>query len=255
MRLHRVYVDLPFRNDQQLRLPDPAARHLVQVLRLRVGDPLVVFNGDGRDYSAQVESAQRAGGVRLRVGAAGEAEPAPALEIHLGLGISKGERMDFSLQKSVELGVSSIAPLFTGRSVVRLSGERLARRAAHWQGVIIAACEQSGRRRLPELHSARGLDTWLDQPHPSPLLLDHRGDSALPDLAPPGNALTLLVGPEGGLSGGERQLARRAGFRGVRLGPRILRTETAPLAALAIVQALWGDLRGLRESAEHIRYR
>jgi 16S rRNA (uracil1498-N3)-methyltransferase len=242
MRPHRVFVDVPLQDGRRLRLPDPAARHLTQVLRLRAGDPFIVFNGDGRDYPAEVEKAQRTG-VRVRVDAPGLEEPPLPLQVHLGLGISKGERMDFSLQKSVELGVSSIAPLFTEHSVVRLSGERLARRAVHWRGVIIAACEQSGRRRLPELHLPQGLETWLGQPHPSPLLLDHQGDSTLPDQEPPGEALTLLVGPEGGLAGRERQLTRRAGFQGVRLGPRILRAETAPLAALAIVQALWGDLR------------
>jgi 16S rRNA (uracil1498-N3)-methyltransferase len=179
----------------------------------------------------------------VQLTAVGEPEPPAPLAIHLGLGVSKGERMDFALQKAVELGVSSIAPLFTERSVVRLSGDRLGKREAHWRGVVIAACEQSGRRRLPALHPARSLETWLSQAHPFPLLLHHRGGLPLPSLPPPGASLSLLIGPEGGLADGERSHAEHAGFASVRLGPRILRTETAPLAALAVVQALWGDLR------------
>jgi 16S rRNA (uracil1498-N3)-methyltransferase len=213
------------------------------VLRLRAGDQLVLFNGDGHDYPGEIVQARR-GGVSVQISEPGAMEPGLPLEIHLGVGISKGERMDFTLQKAVELGVSSVMPLFTERSVVRLSGERLERREAHWRAVVIAACEQSGRRRAPTLDKTKSLEAWLGSKHPCPLVLDHRGDFALPSLSPPAdNALTLLIGPEGGLAPNERVLTRRAGFTGVRLGPRILRTETAPLAALAIVQALWGDLR------------
>jgi 16S rRNA (uracil1498-N3)-methyltransferase len=241
MRLHRLYVDRPLRAGERLQAPDGVARHLVQVLRLRPGNPVVLFNGDGRDYFGQLGSAQR-GDVTVELTGAGALEPPAPLAIHLGLGVSKGERMDFALQKAVELGISGIAPLFTDRSVVRLSGDRLAKREAHWRGVVIAACEQSGRRRLPELHRSRPLDAWLQAAHPHPLLLDPQGPHTLPGLAPPHGALTLLIGPEGGLTPGERSRAGRAGFAGVRLGPRVLRTETAPLAALAVVQALWGDL-------------
>jgi 16S rRNA (uracil1498-N3)-methyltransferase len=242
MRVHRLYTDLPLRAGRLVRLPEPAARHLVQALRLRRGDPVVLFNGDGRDYAGEIRGIER-GAFSVSLNAAGDPEPPAPLAIHLGLGISRGERMDFALQKSVELGVSSIAPLFGERSVVRLSGERLRRREAHWRGVVVAACEQSGRRRLPELHPARPLDAWLRPGHPFPLLLHHGGESTLPALVSPGEALTLLIGPEGGLAGSERSRARGAGFTAVRLGPRILRTETAPLAALAVIQALWGDLR------------
>jgi 16S rRNA (uracil1498-N3)-methyltransferase len=150
--------------------------------------------------------------------------------------------MDYAIQKAVELGVMGIRPLFTERSMVQLSGERLMRRMGHWRGVIISACEQSGRRRLPRLEQAQSLPEWLGQEPPGVLLLDPSAPQALVEIGRPAADLTLLVGPEGGLSPKERSLAGRHGIRGVRLGPRILRAETAPLAAIAVIQALWGDL-------------
>ena len=241
MRQNRIFVDLPLAAGQDLSLPAPAVQHLVQVLRLRPGDDFIVFNGNGRDYPAAILTAHRQE-VLIRIGESGEPEPPLPLGVHLGIGISKGERMDFSIQKAVELGVAEISPLFAGRSMVRLTGDRLAKRQEHWRGILIAACEQSGRRRLPRLNSVQNLANWVAQGHPCPLLLDHGASRSLPSLAPPGPALTLLIGPEGGLAPAERERAYQSGFTGVRLGPRILRTETAPLAALAIVQALWGDL-------------
>jgi 16S rRNA (uracil1498-N3)-methyltransferase len=242
MRTPRVFVELTLRGAQRLTLPPEPSKHLVQVLRLRAGDALVLFDGGGRDYPARLVEARR-GAALVELEAPGETEPVSPLAVHLGIGVSKGERMDFAVQKAVELGVSAVTPLFTERSVVRLDGERLTRRQQHWRGVLIAACEQSGRRRLPELQPATGLDAWLGRQHPCPLLLDHRSPTALPDLPPPTGALTLLVGPEGGLAPAERATAARLGFTGVCLGPRILRAETAPLAALAAIQALWGDFR------------
>ena len=241
MRTPRIYVDAELPSGGALLLPAPAVQHLVQVLRLRPGEPLLLFNGDGRDYPAEVLGANRHR-VEVRLGEPGPPEPPLALQVHLGIGISKGERMDFALQKAVELGVAEVTPLFAGRAVVRLDGDRLAKRLDHWQGVMVAACEQSGRRRLARLNPAQPLASWLDLGHPRPLLLDPHADRALAGLPPPGPALTLLIGPEGGLAPAERERAYATGFSGVRLGPRILRTETAPLAALAIAQALWGDL-------------
>ena len=245
MRLPRLYVDRPLVPGASLDLPDAAARHLVQVLRVAVGAPLLVFNGDGRDYAARVTRAGRQGAA-LAIESAGGEEPHPPLAIRLALGISKGDRMDYAIQKSVELGVAAIAPLFTQRSVVQLQGERLTRRMEHWQGIVTGACEQSGRRRLPRLEPAAALAEWLAESlaevGAGGLLLDPEAPQALAALPPPPGPVTLLVGPEGGLSPGERDLARTHGFRGVRLGPRILRTETAPLAAIAVIQALWGDL-------------
>jgi 16S rRNA (uracil1498-N3)-methyltransferase len=240
MRNIRIYADIQLQAGSEVALPAGPSRHLIQVLRLRVGDELLVFNGDGRDYPATLSGARK-DAVRIRLAQPGPDEPALALSLHLGLGISKGERMDFAIQKAVELGVAEITPLFTERCVVKLDAQRLAKRLDHWQGVLVAACEQSGRRRLPLLHPATSLDEWLATAAPG-ILLDHRAEHGLTALPRPADGLSLLVGPEGGLSATERQQARDAGLTGVRLGPRVMRTETAPLAAIAAMQVLWGDM-------------
>lgn len=240
MRLPRIFVDAPLAPGQALTLPERPGRHLTQVLRLAPGARLWVFNGDGRDYGARLASPARHP-VTLAVDAPGEEEPPPPLKIRLAAGISKGERMDYTIQKSVELGASRISPLFTERSVVQLRGERLDRRMAHWQGILIGACEQSGRRRLPLLDGATAFSDWIATAPNGTLLLDPQAEQALVALSPPGATVTLLVGPEGGLSPRERRQAQAHGICPVRLGPRVLRTETAPLAAIAAIQALWGD--------------
>lgn len=242
MRVPRILVEQPLNEGAQVVLPPDRSRYLIQVLRLRVGDAVILFNGDGRDFSGNLSIPSK-DAASVQIGSPSPVEPLPALKIHLGIGISKGDRMDLVVQKAVELGVTRISPLFTKRSLVRLDSERLQRRWEHWWGVLAAACEQSGRRRLPELASGGALAHWLGEPHSCPMLLDHRSTTRLPDLAAPAGALTLLIGPEGGLDPEERALAQHAGFTAVRLGPRILRTETAPLAALAAAQALWGDFR------------
>jgi 16S rRNA (uracil1498-N3)-methyltransferase len=238
----RVYVDAALASGSEIALPPEAAAHLTRVLRLRPDEAVVLFNGDGRDYAGRLLAVHRQE-VRVLVRVAGEAEAEPPLRLHLAVGVSRGERMDFVIQKAVELGVASIRPLFTERSVVRLDAERLDRRHTHWHGVLVAACEQSGRRRLPHLHPAQALADWLPTVAGTALLLDPQAVRSLADLPAPQGAATLLVGPEGGLSADERARALSAGFVSVRLGPRILRTETAPLAALAAMQVLWGDLR------------
>ncbi len=228
---------------ERVALPERTARHLIKVLRLREGAPLLLFNGrDGRDYRARLVRLHKER-AEAEILEAGEPEPPPRLALHLALGIPRGERMDFALQKAVELGVASLQPLFTERTLVRMEGKRLERRIAHWKGVVISACEQSGRRYLPPLHPPSRLAPWLERAEPPVLLLDPGARSSLPDQPPPTGRLGLLIGPEGGLSDKERRLAYAAGCRGVRLGPRILRAETAPLAALAAAQALWGDFR------------
>ncbi len=242
MREPRVYVDEPLGVGQQLQLGSGATQHLIGVLRLGPGMRVSLFNGDGHDYSARLLDAQRHG-VRVLIEEVSATEPSPPLRLHLGLGLIKGERLDFALQKAVELGVDEIQPLLTERSVVRLDQERRVKRHQHWSGVIIAACEQSGRRRLPSLAPTVGLVDWLGQRHAGALLLAPDAERSLTELPAPQGVVTLLVGPEGGLSRGEHRAARAAGFTPARLGPRILRAETAPLAAIAAIQALWGDFR------------
>lgn len=239
----RVYLDAALAPGLRLPLPENAFRHLVQVLRMSVGESLRVFDGRGHEFQARLDAvSRREAFVQL------EAETSPALEstLHLTLAqsVSKGERMDYTLQKAVELGVTVIQPLITARSVVRLDAERSDRKLDHWQGVITSACEQSGRAILPELRPTTRYAEWLQPPADSATLrltLDPQASTGLREL-PPASRITLLVGPEGGLSDAELELARAAGFRAVRLGPRVLRTETAGVAAIAALQTLWGDL-------------
>ncbi len=224
-----------------MALDDRAARYVLQVLRLRSGHPLTLFNGDGRDWSATLEHCHRRT-CRARVIELLSDEQPARLSVHLGIGVSRGERMDLVVQKAVELGVTAITPLQATRSVVQLDSDRASKRLQHWRGVLISACEQSGRSRLPVLHPIGDVSLWV-KAQSAGLLLDHRATSSLTELEAPNRDIALLVGPEGGLSDAERELAVSEGFTSVRLGPRILRTETAPLAALAAIQTLWGDYR------------
>jgi 16S rRNA (uracil1498-N3)-methyltransferase len=243
MRIPRCHVDMALAENAGVTLPETAARHLRQVLRMRPDDAVTLFNDrDGKDYRAVLLSLSKQA-VKARIVSAGAVEAAPILDIHLAIGISKGTRMDFALQKAVELGVTSVTPLITERTVVRLSDERMARRMSHWQGIIIHACEQSGRRWLPILDSVMQLDDWLEQNRVPGLLLDHKADKCLPDVHKPENGVCILIGPEGGLSNQEKQLAGTKDMTGIRLGPRVMRTETAPLAAIAAIQVCWGDFR------------
>lgn len=241
-RAPRVYLDAPLALGRRIRLPAGQSQHLIGVLRLRPEAAISLFNGDGRDYGGRIVDADRSS-AQVEIETISDPEPAPPIHVRVALGVAKGERFDFALQKVVELGAAEIVPLFTERSMVRLDGERLRRRQYHWSGVVLAACEQSGRRRLPHLVEATRLPDWLPRHHPGALLLSPDAELRLPDLSPAPSEVTLLVGPEGGLTDSERAAARGNGFTAVRLGPRILRTETAPIAAVAAVQALWGDFR------------
>jgi len=241
MRVSRIYLDQPLTQGQQIRPDERARRYIGQVLRLRPGQSLTLFNGDGTDYAAELLQCDRRE-CRVLVGEPGDTEPPAPLKVHLAIGISRGERMDFAIQKSVELGVQAITPLHTTRSQVQLAGARLEKRLDHWRGVIVSACEQSGRNRIPCLNPPASIQAWLEA-HDQGLLLHHAAECSLPELPPPGAALNLLVGPEGGLTPEERAQAVDGGLTAVRLGPRVMRTETAPLAALAAIQTLWGDLR------------
>lgn len=246
MRETRIYTQLPLQIGAEFELDSASAHHLLQVLRMKPGATLTLFNGDGRDYYGfMIESGRRS--IKVAISDRSGEEQPPTLSINLGLGVSKGERMDFAIQKSVELGVTGITPLLTEHSVIRLSAQRRENRQEHWKRVATAACEQSGRRRLPSIVDILGLHEWLKITHQSDstsLLLDHRAGTTLDRLGCAGATVNLLIGPEGGLSPQERELAHAAGFKAVSLGPRVLRTETAPLAAIAALQMLWGDFRG-----------
>ncbi|CAK0748789.1 Ribosomal RNA small subunit methyltransferase E [Gammaproteobacteria bacterium] len=239
----RIFTHHPLTPGAILPLDIGPARHL-QVIRRRVGEALRLFNGNGAEYAAEITAIGRKG-VAVTVGQCCREEPPPTLAIHLLLGVSRSERMELAIQKAVELGVDRITAVWTRRVQIPLKGPREAKRIDHWRGMVASACEQSGRCRLPPLETATNLDSALalcDIKAPR-WLLDPQGDQALTAQPPPLGALTLLVGPEGGLAPQEQALATRAGFLTLRLGPRVLRTETAPLAALAAIQALWGDWR------------
>ena len=237
----RLYCDLALSTVKEVALPESAARHAA-VLRLQAGDALTLFNGAGGEYRAKLISINKRE-TRVRVLEFSTNERESPLEITLALGISTGDRMDYSLQKTTELGVSAIQPLATGRSVVRLSAERAEKRIAHWRNVVIAACEQCGRNRVPPVAPVLALTDYL-----AGIESNHRLLMLTPGAATPlkqgerQSAVTLLIGAEGGLTPDERKAATMCGFESVSLGPRILRTETAPVAAIAVLQALWGDL-------------
>ena len=245
MRTIRCYVDAPLSPGATVALSESATAHLVRVLRLGVGAPVVLFNGDGHDHAAELVSVGKRG-AEARVGAATAVERESALRITLGQGIARGEKMDWILQKATELGVAAVAPLLTERTEVKLDAGRADKRLQHWRGVLASACEQCGRARLPSLAEPVSLASWAAAETASlRLMLDPEGDVSLSSLAiPDGASVALAIGPEGGLSERDRAALRAAGFRGLRLGPRILRTETAGLAAIAALQALHGDLGG-----------
>jgi 16S rRNA (uracil1498-N3)-methyltransferase len=242
----RFHVDAELREGATLSLPADVARH-VQVLRVAPGAPLTLFNGAGGQFDAELlELGKR--DVLVRIGAFSAREAEAPYRITLAQGIAGGDKMDWLIEKAVELGVARIAPLSTERGVVRLSGERADKRVAHWRGIVRASCEQCGRNRLPEVEPVSGLAAWLARwpAEPAPgelrLMLSPRASiafAALPAQAPTGD-VTLLIGPEGGLSPAEEDAARACGFTSLLLGARVLRTETAGIAMLAALAARWG---------------
>ena len=244
MHVPRFYLPLTLVEGEILGLGEQSAHHVTHVLRLRPGASVKVFDGQGDEHEAILREVQR-NKVTIQVGKAVACIPEPPFAITLAQGIPRSDRMDLILQKAVELGVTNVQPLWTSRSQTRTSDERLEKRLRHWQGVVISACEQCGRATLPALETPLEYRAWLagTHRHNSRLLLDPEAQYSLGDMQPPGDSILLLVGPEGGISVDETALAVAAGYSPVRLGPRILRTETAALAMLAGLQALWGDLR------------
>ena len=238
MRLSRFFIDAPLSLGRQ-QLPEAQAHYIGRVLRLAVGDAVQLFDGSGHEYrGALVEVGKKSVEVELHEQLAGLAES--PLRIHLGQGLSRGERMDWAIQKATELGVAEITPIVSERCEVRLKDERADKRLAHWRQIAISACEQCGRSVLPTIHAPLGLADWLAQTEAELKLVLHPVASPLSGHSQPAT-LAFLIGPEGGLSDAEVAAAQRAGYQAARLGPRVLRTETAPVVALSVAQQLWGD--------------
>ncbi|MEX2516809.1 MAG: 16S rRNA (uracil(1498)-N(3))-methyltransferase [Gammaproteobacteria bacterium] len=242
MREIHIYVDQPLTANSRFMLPPAAAHHVAKVLRLKPGQPLLLFNGEGGFYMATIDVIA---GKQVQVQTEKQLQRQTESPLHITLvqAISRGKHMDYTLQKAVELGVQQIVPVISARSQVRLNEERVAAKLEHWRGVLIAACEQSGRDRLPRLLPPQLLHDWLQLPASGlRLLLDPLAERGLRALPAPASALILVSGPEGGFSADECHAAAAAGCTPVHLGPRILRTETAAPAAITACQALWGDL-------------
>ena len=246
----RLYCPTSLGNDELIDLPAAAAHHAARVLRLREGDPVTLFNGEGGESEARLT---RIGSrsVSAMVGQHHAVERESPLQVTLLQGMAGAERMDYVIQKAVEMGVAAIAPVTMARSVTRLDAARASKRAEHWRAVIVASCEQCGRNCLPLLHPLRDFDAALGSPDDPgattgavlSLVLSPGEGKSLTAFERPSGAIRLLIGPEGGLAPEELAAAHRAEFRTVRLGPRVLRTETAGVAALAAMNALWGDWR------------
>lgn len=241
MRRSRIYTPQHLLPSGSLELEGLASHYLVRVLRLSTGDLLTLFNGDGRDYQGEVCEVQRQ---RVRIRITGSEDPGneSPLKITLVQAISRGERMDYSLQKATELGVYCVQPVISSRVEVHLDEKRQAKRMAHWQGVVISACEQSGRALVPETRIPLSLDEWLAADDGSArLVLDPQASIGLSAIDPGNDTVSILVGPEGGFSTEEMEKVCANGVRPVSLGPRVLRTETAGPAAISVLQIAAGD--------------
>ena len=245
MRVPRIYHPEPLKLQADVSLTEDAANHVGRVLRLREGADIELFDGSNKVFHATIVSASKKN-VLVNVHTETHDNRESPLAIHLAQGISRGERMDFVLQKSVELGVTSITPLFTERCTVKLQGERLAKKREQWQRIVISACEQSGRNLVPEVRPALTLTQWLElAPLGQRLMLEPTAKQSLAGLTAQ-QTFEVLIGPEGGFSAQEVSLCEQVDCQGIQMGPRILRTETAALAAITALQCQFGDLAGLR---------
>ena len=245
MALTRIYINDKLRSGENLQLDSEQAHYLGRVLRLREGASLTVFNGDDGEFAASLTSMSK-NAATILVEAYIETATESPLKVHLVQGISRGERMDYVVQKATELGVKRISPVFTEHGVVRLDAKRAAKRRAHWQRIAESACEQSGRIRPPLIDEPVPLNDWFAAKTGDAdidLILLPRAATALTSLPAPKTKVSLLIGPEGGFTHDEYEDALAAGIKAVSLGPRILRTETAAAATIAVVQSMWGDLR------------
>ena len=240
MRIPRIFTSQPLVCGQTIELDAAASHYLSKVLRMQPDREVILFNGEGGEFAARITEITKKS-VTLLVGDFEAENRQSPLKLELAIGVSRGERMDWVLQKATELGVTRITPLFTERTEVKLSGERLQKKMAHWQQILISACEQCQRNILPELVEPLTLEAWLPHSEASlKLVLHHRDNQGMP-AAVTADSVALLIGPEGGLSEEEITLARAQHFSPLTLGPRVLRTETAPIVAISLVQYLWGD--------------
>ena len=242
MRIPRIYTAQAMPVGAEILLPEQAGEHAVRVLRLERGHPLILINGDGCEYDAELASlAKRA--VTAVIMKVREVDREASLSITLAQSIARGEKMDWILQKATELGVSNIVPLVTERTEVKLDEERAERRMAHWDSVIESACEQCGRTTLPALAPPQRIDRWLTALdfNGVRLAMIPDGETTVRELRSTNSGVVVVVGPEGGLSEQDVSMLRQADFFGLKLGPRILRTETAGIAAIAALQAVYGD--------------
>ncbi|MGD8384632.1 MAG: 16S rRNA (uracil(1498)-N(3))-methyltransferase [Lysobacterales bacterium] len=241
MRCSRLYTPATLATGSTVELQDKASHYLCRVLRLKPGDAVILFNGDGFDYCGTL-AGRKGGNLTIELGSRQMADNESALQTTLAQAVSRGERMDYCLQKATELGVTRIQPLLCSRVEVRLTNRRLENRLEHWRGVVIAACEQSGRARVPEVAAPLELHDFLARTGGAQrFLLDPGARGKLSECALGARQAAVLVGPEGGFTAGEVERARHHGVEVVRLGPRVLRTETAGPAALAVLQAVAGD--------------
>ncbi|MFN3879950.1 MAG: 16S rRNA (uracil(1498)-N(3))-methyltransferase [Nitrincola lacisaponensis] len=241
MRVPRFFEDQPLAGLQQLTLSDKVAQHAGKVLRMREGDRLSLFNGDGCDYLAEITQLDKRQ-IQVQLLETQQTVRESPLQIEIGQALSRGERMDYAVQKATEMGCHRIAPLFTERCEVRLSSERQDKRQRHWQQVATSACEQSLRNCLPEILPPQTLEDWLNNCQADLKLVLHPHQAAALSGYQPPRSVALLIGPEGGLTDDEVALAKTKGFHPLSLGPRVMRTETAPVAACAVLHYLWGDL-------------
>jgi len=244
MRLNRIYCEGPLVPAAELPLPLAGSYHVSRVLRLRPGAPLRIFDGSGSEFHAEIQSIEGEN-VMVRVGTQSTGSAESPLRITLVQGVSRSERMDWTLQKATELGVSAIAPVLTSRSVVRLDDKQAEKKQSHWRGIVIGACEQCGRSRIPAVGTPMQLRNYFSSVRKDGmrLVLSPVAPGSLAGIASLPSKVDLLIGPEGGLDDDELTAAQKAGFMPVRLGPRVLRTETAAVVALTVLQALWGDLQ------------
>ncbi len=242
MRNTRIYTEQALQSRASFVLAPEPSRHIARSLRMEVGAALTLFDGRGGEYPAIIDAIDKKH-VTVTTGEHDAVERESVLDVHLGIALSRGDRFDWVIQKATELGVRRITPLDTEHTGVRLKGDRLEKKLGHWQQVAVSACEQCGRNRLPAIGNVTTVAQWLGTNNAElSFVLHHRAADvpALPDTA---KDIALLIGPEGGLSASEIAAAEDAGFNALSLGPRVLRTETAPLAALALLQARWGDMQ------------